>query len=75
MAKSKGKKSKPNSGNPISRFFSGVATEIKRIRWPKFSELVADTGRVLAFCILFAIFFVLCDLVVSKFLIMIGVGR
>ncbi len=75
MARSKGKQNKPNSGNPISRFFSGVATEIKRIRWPKFSELMADTGKVLVFCILFAIFFVLCDLVVSKFLLMIGVGR
>ncbi|MDI9540891.1 MAG: preprotein translocase subunit SecE [Bacillota bacterium] len=75
MAKSKDKKNKTNTGNPISRFFTGVATEIKRIRWPKFSELVADTGRVLAFCVLFAIFFVLCDLVISNFLIMIGVGR
>ena len=74
MARSKGKKSNPSSGNPISRFFTGVTTEIKRIRWPKFSELMSDTGRVLAFCILFAIFFVLCDLFISKFLIMIGVG-
>ncbi|MGI6607920.1 MAG: preprotein translocase subunit SecE [Erysipelotrichaceae bacterium] len=75
MAKSKSNKTKTNSGNPISNFFTGVATEIKRIRWPKFSELMSDTGRVLAFCILFAIFFILCDLVISKFLIMIGVGR
>ena len=74
MAKSKDKKNMVSNENPVSGFFIGVATEIKRIRWPKFSELISDTGRVLAFCILFAIFFVFCDLIISNFLILIGVG-
>lgn len=54
--------------------FEGIKTEVKRIRWIKFSELLESTGKVLAFCILFGIFFVLCDLVISKLLLMIGVG-
>ncbi len=54
--------------------WNGIATEIKRIRWIKFSELMESTGKVLVFCILFGIFFVLCDLVISKLLLLIGVG-
>ena len=54
--------------------WSGITTEIKRIRWIKFGELMESTGKVLAFCVLFGIFFVLCDLVISKLLLLIGVG-
>ena len=54
--------------------FEGIKTEVKRIRWIKFGELLESTGKVLAFCVLFGIFFVLCDLVISKLLFMIGVG-
>lgn len=54
--------------------FEGIKTEVKRIRWVKFGELLESTGKVLAFCVLFGIFFVLCDLVISKLLLMIGVG-
>ena len=54
--------------------WSGITTEIKRIRWIKFPELMESTGKVLAFCVLFGLFFMLCDLVISKILLMIGVG-
>ena len=54
--------------------WSGITTEIKRIRWIKFGELMESTGKVLVFCILFGIFFVLCDLVISTLLLLIGVG-
>ena len=54
--------------------WNGITTEIKRIRWIKFGELMESTGKVLAFCVLFGIFFVLCDLVISKLLLLIGVG-
>jgi len=54
--------------------WEGITTEIKRIRWIKPSELVESTGKVLLFCVLFGVFFVLCDLVISKLLLMIGVG-
>ena len=61
--------------NKIKSFFTGIVTETKRIRFPKASELVANTGKVLLFCVLFAAFFVICDLAVSELLVLIGVGR
>ncbi|MDO4378823.1 MAG: preprotein translocase subunit SecE [Erysipelotrichia bacterium] len=60
--------------NVIKDFFNGIVNEAKRIRWPKFSQLMTNTGKVLFFCICFAIFFVLCDFIVSGFLVWIGVG-
>ena len=60
--------------NKIKSFFTGIVTETKRIRFPKVSELVTNTGKVLVFCVLFALFFVLCDLAVSELLVLIGVG-
>lgn len=54
--------------------WEGITTEVKRIRWAKPGELVESTGKVLLFCILFGVYFVLCDLVISKLLLMIGVG-
>ena len=70
-------KEKPLKDVPIQlKWFSwnGIKTEIKRIRWPKASEMVSNTGKVLLFCILFGLFFVLCDLIISKLLLLIGVG-
>lgn len=60
--------------NVVKDFFSGIVTEAKRIRWPKFNQLMTSTGKVLFFCICFALFFVLCDFIVSSFLVWIGVG-
>ena len=42
----------------ITTFFKGVVSEAKRIKWPKFSQLMKNTAKVLFFCILFALFFV-----------------
>ena len=70
-------KEKPLKDVPIQlKWFTheGIKTEIKRIRWIKFPELLESTGKVLAFCVLFGLFFMLCDLVISKVLLMIGVG-
>ena len=79
MAKDKktGVKEKELKDVPIQlKWFTweGITTEIKRIRWIKPGELVESTGKVLLFCVLFGVFFVLCDLVISKLLLMIGVG-
>jgi len=52
----------------------GIATEVKRIRWIKFGDLLSSTAKVLVFCILFAIFFVLCDTAISSVLLWIGIG-
>ncbi len=58
----------------IGNFFKGVFKEASRVRWPKFSELMVNTGKVLVFCVLFAVFFILCDAVVSELLLLIGIG-
>ena len=49
-------KEKPLKDVPIQlKWFTpeGIKTEIKRIRWIKFPELLESTGKVLLFCILF----------------------
>ena len=51
-----------------------VVKEVKRVRWPKFSELMSNTGKVLAFAVAFGLFFVLCDLIISRLLLLLGVG-
>ena len=51
-----------------------VIKEVKRIRWPKFSELMSNTAKVMVFAIAFELFFVLCDLIISRLLLLIGVG-
>lgn len=53
---------------------SGIAKEVKRIRWPKVKELVRYSSEVLLFCVFFGAFFVLCEFVVSYILKLIGIG-
>ena len=51
-----------------------VLKEVKRVRWPKFSELMSNTLKVLVFGFAFGLFFVLCNLVISRLLLLLGVG-
>ena len=53
---------------------SGIMTEIKRIRWPHKKDLVEKTLKVLFFCVLFGIFFMLCEVGVAGILKLIGIG-
>ncbi len=53
---------------------SGIFTEIKRIRWPKQSELLRLTSIVLIFIIFFGVFFVASEALVAFFLQLIGIG-
>jgi len=54
--------------------WEGITTEVKRIRWSSAKELFTNAGKVLVFCICFGVFFVLCDLLVSQLLLLIGIG-
>lgn len=54
--------------------FSGIAKEIKRIRWPKTSDLTENSGEVILFCVFFGAFFVLCELAITFILRLMGVG-
>ena len=59
---------------------SGVRKEAKRVRWPKWKSegnqpgIIENTTEVIGFTGFFALFFVLCDLVVTYLLKFIGIG-
>jgi preprotein translocase SecE subunit len=53
--------------------FSGIMTEVKRIRWPKMDELVKNSTTVIMVTVVFGVFFVLVQAVVTLFLRLIGV--
>ena len=59
---------------------SGVRKEAKRVRWPKWKSegnqagILQNTAEVLGFTGFFALFFVLCDFVVTYMLKFIGIG-
>ena len=53
---------------------SGIAKEVKRIRWPKTKDLVEHSAEVIAFTFAFGVFFVACEFLISFFLKMIGIG-
>ncbi|MFV0255456.1 MAG: preprotein translocase subunit SecE [Erysipelotrichaceae bacterium] len=53
---------------------SGIAQEIKRIRWPKKEELLKDFVIVLSFAFFFGIFFIGFDFIVGLFLRLLGLG-
>ncbi|MFI3284801.1 MAG: preprotein translocase subunit SecE [Erysipelotrichaceae bacterium] len=53
---------------------SGISKEIKRIRWPKTTELIRYSQEVLIFCIFFGVFFVACEFLITFALKVIGIG-
>ena len=58
----------------------GITKEAKRVRWPKWKTegntagTLQNTGEVLTFSGFFALFFVLCDFIVTFLLKFIGIG-
>lgn len=53
---------------------SGIKKEAKRVRWPKAKDTSKNTGEVLIFTTFFALYFVLCDFVITWVLRLIGIG-
>lgn len=53
---------------------SGVQKEAKRVRWPKWKDTGKNTAEVVTFTLFFAVYFVLCDLLVTYFLKFLGIG-
>lgn len=43
------KKAKKDNSNSIGKKIKGTASELKKVTWPKFSEVLKQTGVVLAF--------------------------
>ena len=54
--------------------WSGIRKEAKRVRWPKTKDTMQNTGEVLIFTVVFALFFIVCDFGVSFLLKAIGIG-
>lgn len=53
---------------------SGIRKEAKRVRWPKMKDTGKSTGEVLTFTVFFALYFVLCEFVVTFILRWLGIG-
>ena len=53
--------------------FSAIIKEISKIRWPKKDDLLTNSVQVLLFVGFFALFFLVCQLVISFILKTIGV--
>ena len=54
--------------------WSGIKKEAKRVRWPKRKDIANNTGEVLTFTAFFALYFVLCEFIVTGILRLIGIG-
>lgn len=61
--------------------FSGIRKEAKRVRWPHWKSqgasnpgILQNTGEVVIFTASFALFFVLCEFVITYLLKFIGIG-
>lgn len=52
---------------------SAIFKEISKIRWPKKDDLLTNSVQVIIFTAFFALFFFICQLLVSVFLKAIGV--
>ena len=51
---------------------SGILKEVKRIRWPHGKTLATNSLTVIVFTVFFGIFFLLCEVVASGFLSLMG---
>ena len=52
---------------------SAIFKEIGKIRWPKKDDLLSNSVQVLVFTFAFALFFFVCQFLISLFLKTIGV--
>ena len=46
----------------IRDFFAGVKKEVKRVKWPKITDLIREFVLTVVFCVFFGGFFYLVDL-------------
>lgn len=55
IAKNKKKKEKAKKPSKIAKSLKDTGNELKKVTWPKFKEVVRQTGIVLVFVIVFAV--------------------
>lgn len=77
--KQKNKKEKQPKDHWFS--FSGIHKEAKRVRWPHLKSdgpnnpgILQNSGEVILFTAFFMVFFVLCSLLITYLLKLIGIG-
>lgn len=61
--------------------FAGIRKEAKRVRWPHWKSdgennpgILQNSGEVILFTAFFAVFFVLCNLLITYLLKLVGIG-
>ena len=73
VAKKKKKKDKNKEPNKLVKSLKETGAELKKVSWPKFKDVVKQTGIVLAIVIVFAIVLLgldkLCDWLVMDLLL------
>lgn len=73
VAKEKKKKNNVKKPNKVAKALKDTGNELKKVTWPKFSEVVKQTGVVLVVVIVFALVLFgldrLCILLTNLFLI------
>ncbi|MCF0231548.1 MAG: preprotein translocase subunit SecE [Enterococcus sp.] len=52
----------------------GIRSEIKRITWLSKEQLIKDSGIVIAFCLVFGLFFYLSDGIIAIIFKMLRIG-
>ena len=62
MKKNKEKKEKNKSKNGLMH---GIKTEMKKVKWPSFKEIVKYTIATVAVCVIIALFFQLLNVIIS----------
>lgn len=45
----------------------GIFSELKKVQWPTFSELMKSSGLVIAFTLMFGLYFFICEVLCSSF--------
>ena len=55
VSKDKQKKDKVKKPNKIAKSLKDTGNELKKVSWPKFKDIVKQTGIVLAFVLIFAL--------------------
>lgn len=49
----------------IARFFMGVKSEMKKVKWPSKKEMATYSAATLGFILVFALFFSITDIILA----------
>lgn len=66
------KKDKEKKKQKTDSFLTGVKKEMSKVRWPLKQEMVKYSVATLSFIVFFALFFIIGDLIVAGFKMLVG---